>query len=84
MRNSDGTFGRGNPGKPMGAVSKTTKTVKETVMNVFNNLQDDAEHNLEAFAKKYPKEFYQIAAKLIPTEISGQLQNTVIRFKDAE
>lgn len=64
-------FEEGNPGRPKGAVGKLTKTVKETVLNVFNDLQEDETHNLYSFAKKHPRDFYAIAAKLIPTEMVG-------------
>lgn len=70
-------FKAGNPGKPKGAQNHLTKTVKETVLAVFNTLQDDPKHNLAAFAKKYPREFYAIAAKLIPMEISAQVKGTL-------
>jgi hypothetical protein len=66
-------FQEGNPGRPKGIPNKITKSVKETVLKVFNELQLDDEHNLESFAKKYPRDFYGIAAKLIPTEIKGDL-----------
>lgn len=80
-------FEKGNKGKPKGAsmhLTKQMRTVKETVLNVFNVLQDDPEHNLTEFAKQYPKDFYQIAAKLIPTEINGTVKTVSINFKDAE
>lgn len=64
-------FAKGEGGRPKGAKNKLTITVRETVLNVFNKLQGDQKHNLEAFAKENPKEFYQIAAKLIPSEITG-------------
>lgn len=64
-------FQEGNTGRPKGATGKLTRTVKETVLSVFNTLQEDPKHNLEAFAKKYPKDFYNISAKLIPTEMIG-------------
>lgn len=68
-------FKKGNNyGRPLGAQNKLTKTVKETVLVVFNKLQDNPKHNLTAFAEKYPKDFYQIASKLIPTEITGTLK----------
>lgn len=70
-------FKSGNKGKPKGAVNKLTKTVKETVLAVFNDLQDDPKHNLLKFAEKHPRDFYQIAAKLIPTEITGKLDGEV-------
>jgi hypothetical protein len=75
-------FGKGNnanpKGRPVGAIGKLNKTVKETVLNTFNELQKDKSHNLEAFAKKHPKEFYLIASKLIPTEMVGTTE-TIIR-----
>lgn len=71
-------FEKGNPGKPKGAQNKLTKTVRETVLTVFNELQDQPAHNLTAFAKKYPRDFYQIAAKLIPQDVSAQVVVTKI------
>lgn len=63
-------FEKGNPGKPKGAQNKLTKTVKERVLEAFNALQDDPKVNLEAWGKKNPGLFYQIAAKLIPAELN--------------
>jgi len=65
---------------------RLNKTVKETVLAVFNDLQDDPKNKLSAFAEKYPRDFYAIAAKLIPTEISGKIDNeiklTIVRRKN--
>jgi hypothetical protein len=72
-------FTAGNRGKPKGAKNKVTKTVKETVLSVFLDLQEDSKHSLKAFAEKHPRDFYNIAAKLIPTEISGKIEATVIK-----
>lgn len=70
--------GRGKEGgRKKGAENRITKTVKETVLGVFNKIQQDPKVNLEEFAKKYPRDFYQIAAKLIPTEITGTLKTTL-------
>lgn len=63
-----------NPrGRPPGAINQVHKTVKETVLQVFAELQKDPKHNLKKFAKDYPRDFYQIASRLIPTEIRGNL-----------
>lgn len=70
-------FGPGNSGKPKGATNKVTKTVKETVLAVFMEIQDDPKVKLSAFAKEYPKEFYNIAAKLIPTEVQATVDATL-------
>lgn len=65
---------------------RLNKTVKETVLAVFNDLQNDPKNKLSAFAEKYPRDFYAIAAKLIPTEISGKIDNeiklTIVRGKN--
>lgn len=64
-------------GRKKGVQNQLTKTVKETVLEVFNKIQEDPKVNLEQFAKKYPREFYQIAAKLIPTELTGNIKTTL-------
>ncbi len=77
----------GNPsGRPEGAQNKLTRTVKETVLAAFQELQADPKHNIIEFAKKNPKDFYQIAAKLIPTEVqgSGSFKFVVSKLKDAD
>lgn len=71
-------FQPGNPGRPVGVQNKLSKTVRETVLEVFNKLQDDPEHSLEKFAKEDHTEFYKIAAKLIPTEITGTLKQIIL------
>jgi hypothetical protein len=63
-------FEKGNPGKPKGAQNKLTKTVKECVLDAFNELQKDPKANLLDWGKKNPAMFYQIAAKLIPAELN--------------
>lgn len=70
-------FKKGNPGKKKGTQNKITRTVKETVLAVFNQIQSDPKVKLLSFAKKYPRDFYNIAAKLIPTELSGAIDHTV-------
>ena len=74
------TFKKGE-GRPKGAQNKLTKTVKETVLSVFNELQGDEKHNLIAFAKKHPRDFYQIAAKLIPTDIKADVRVTKVNLE---
>lgn len=72
-------------GRKKGSVNKLTekmKTVKETVLAVFHELQDDPKANLTAWGRANPKDFYTIAAKLIPTELTGEFTNTVIEVKD--
>lgn len=70
-------FAAGNTGRPKGAQGKLNRTVKETVLAVFNEIQEDPKVKLLQFAKTYPRDFYAIAAKLIPTEISGEIDQTI-------
>jgi hypothetical protein len=59
---------------PLRGQGRLNKTVKETVLSVFNELQEDPKRGLKSFAVKYPRDFYNIAAKLIPTEITGTIK----------
>lgn len=70
-------FKKGNPGRPHGAVGKMSKTVRQSVLEAFEELQDDPNVNLVSWAREEPTEFYKIAAKLIPTEIQGKIDNTL-------
>lgn len=81
-----GQFGKGNPGKPKGAVNKTTREVREAVGFVFNALQEDegAPYTLVEWAKQNPGQFYQLASKLIPSvtqakhEHSGVIEHRTV------
>jgi hypothetical protein len=59
----------GNPaGKPKG--TKHTMTVfKEAVCTVYQDIGGD--RSFAAWAKKNPTDFYKIAARLIPQELTG-------------
>jgi len=65
---------------PARGPGKLNKTVKETVLAVFNDLQSDPKVNLKAWAKGEPTEFYRIAAKLIPTEIQAKVAVTANEY----
>jgi hypothetical protein len=69
-------------GRPKGTPNKVTKTVKETLLQVFNDAQNDPKTSLEALLKKDIRAFYAMCAKLIPTEIQGKVdQNYTIEYK---
>ncbi len=78
MATSGRNGGEKTGGRKKGTVNKLTKTVRETFAEVFNEIQKDPNVKLSAFAKKFPKEFYAIASKLIPTEIVAQVTQTNI------
>jgi hypothetical protein len=70
-------YKKGEGGRPKGIQNKITRTVKETVLSVFNEIQSDPKVKLSAFAKQYPRDFYAIAAKLIPTEVQATVEATI-------
>lgn len=64
----------GNPdGRPAGVQNKLTRSVKEAFGEAFSKLQDDPAVKLEVWGKENPREFYQLASKLIPTEINAKV-----------
>ena len=77
-------FEKGNKAAVNRGPNKVSKTVKETVLTIFNQIQDDPNLNLLSFAKEFPKEFYALAAKLIPTELNANLNATISVEMDKE
>lgn len=72
-----GLYKKGEGGRPTGVQNKITRTVKETVLKVFNDIQSDPKVKLSQFAKDHPRDFYAIAAKLIPTEVQATVEATI-------
>lgn len=64
-------------GRQKGSPNKLTKTVKEAVLDAFNELQQDPKANIVDWGRRNPGMFYQIAAKLIPTEIQGNVKTVI-------
>lgn len=65
-------------GRTKGTPNQLTKTVKERVLEVFNELQEDPVANMLTWGKSEPTEFYKIAAKLIPAEITAKVEGKII------
>lgn len=67
--------GRKTGGRQPGSVNKITATVKGVFEETFKQLQEDPRqpHALAMWAQSDPGEFYKLAAKLIPTELKGEL-----------
>lgn len=70
-----GSFKKGHTGRPKGTPNKLSKSVRETVLEVFNKMQEEGgPASLANWAKDEPTEFYRIAAKLIPMGIKADVQ----------
>lgn len=67
-------FKKGEGGRPKGSTNKVTKTVKEVVLAAFNELQEHPTSNILSWGINNPKDFYNVAAKLIPTEVSATVE----------
>lgn len=83
---NSGRFGKGNPGKPKGAISKTTKAAKEAIALAAEGL--GGTDRLIAWAKEDPlneRAFWtSIYPKLIPVTLAGDEENplrTVARIE---
>lgn len=76
--------GKPGPGRPKGLQNKFTRTVKEAVQAAFNELQCDKKHNLIAWGKANPTDFYRIAAKLIPAAVEAKVSGSVTVVADPE
>ena len=59
-------------GRQKGTPNKLTKTFKELLARTINELELDGPTFMD-WAKENPTEFYKIAARLIPTELTGDI-----------
>lgn len=69
-----GRFGKGNPGKPKGAISKTTRTAKEAIALAAEGL--GGADRLVAWAQEDPlneRAFWSsIYPRLLPLQVTGE------------
>jgi len=61
-------------GRAKGTVNKTTAQVKEVFAETFRQLQEDPDkpHALIKWAENNPTDFYKLASKLIPVQLTGK------------
>jgi len=66
-------------GRQPGSVNKNTASIKGAFVEAFDKLGGATA--LAAWAQDNPTDFYKLASKLIPTELTGQVK-TVIEIVD--
>lgn len=72
-----GQFGAGNPGKPRGAVNKTTAALKEAILRAAEDVGEDGEGKagtvgyLRTLARSEPKAFASLLGKVLPLQVTG-------------
>lgn len=64
-------------GRVKGSVNVVNRSMKECVLSTLEWLQTQPKSNMRDWAKENPTPFYQIAAKLIPTEITAKVEQTI-------
>lgn len=75
----------GNPaGRKPGVPNKLTQTVRQAFEQAFAKLQEvEGPAKLETWAAKNPRDFYQLASKLIPVQVSAQVED-VTPYSDTQ
>lgn len=74
---NSGRFGKGNPGKPKGAVSKTTKALKEAILEAAEKSGQDTKGKgglvgyLKRVADEDVKAFSGLLGKVLPMTVQG-------------
>jgi len=63
-------FGKGNPGKPKGAVNKITADVKAMVLEALDHAGGAEYLCMQAFDN--PKAFMSLVGRVLPLQVTGQ------------
>lgn len=72
-------------GRPKGVPNKTTQSVKDAIVSAFNSV-GGAEYLIK-IAETEPKSFLALLGRVLPTELSGNLEGLVVKiinYKDEE
>ena len=67
---STGKFGKGNPGKPKGAVNKTTKALREMILLALSEA-GGVDYLVRQAKKKNPAPFMALLGKVLPMQVTG-------------
>lgn len=70
------TTGKKFGGRKKGTPNKLSGTVKANVIAVFNELNGDNQNHMKEWALENPSHFYNIYAKLLPTEIEAEVEHS--------
>jgi hypothetical protein len=70
-----GKFGKGNPGKPKGAVQKNTKELKDMILTALSNAGGVDYLERRANDPKTAAAFLSLVGKVLPMTIAGTGDN---------
>ena len=86
-RDEQGRFGKGNPGKPMGAVTKVSVKERESIVNFLEKNVDAIQQSFDTLKPKEKLEFISgilqyAAPKLSATQVEGEVNAGItIRYE---
>lgn len=63
-------FGKGNPGKPKGAVNKTTKALREMILMALSEA-GGVDYLVKQAKAKNPAPFMALLGKVLPMQVTG-------------
>ncbi len=69
-------IGKKTGGRKKGTPNKLSSTVKENVVAVFNHLNGEELTHIKDWALENPTQFYNLYAKLLPTEIEADIEHS--------
>lgn len=72
MQKGERPYGRGP-----GVKNKIGASLKEHFLMVFQELQEDEDYSLKAWAQDNLTDFYKLIAKLLPTEFTGDFYTVI-------
>lgn len=71
---------REGAGRKVGSINKISRSFKELVQNTFESLENEKDGGMLDWARKNKTDFYKIASKLIPADISVKAQVTQLQI----
>lgn len=72
--------GKKTGGRTAGTPNKVTSSIKASVLAVFDKIGGDEAFAL--WASENPTEFYKIASRLVPTEVTAEVDGSIeVRWK---
>jgi hypothetical protein len=74
--------GAPGPGRPKGSASKTTRALKDAILNAFENVGGGS--YLEQVAKTDPRTFCTLLGKVLPMTVAGDPDNPITRIQRIE
>jgi len=88
-RDNGGKFGPGNPGRPKGAVNKTTETLRAKINAFLHDNWQQVQTDFAALAPKDKVNFYiklveYVLPKLQTTEIKAALENQIENMSEED